>query len=248
MGRSAGKAARPLACTPWCGGSSPLSTVACEGRVRGTEATASSNTAPRCGQRVEVRRGSARRAVGADAIGAQRVDRDEQDARPVPVGGRAPPHDGHGRDRHQRAASRTTTTGRSRAAAVCRAGRSRQSRQPRLGALAGDGIGQGGRVFAARGLDVALHARHLAEVVVDLPVGGIDGQGLRRAPRAPRPAARDRRGRRRGRRRRRRCAAGRRSPSGSTAPPSSARPARRSASARRRFTSGFAGSRSAIGR
>jgi hypothetical protein len=48
--------------------------------------------------------------------------------------------------------------------------------KPRLRALAGDRVLEGGRVFAAGGLDVPLHARDLREVVVDLAAGGIDGQ------------------------------------------------------------------------
>ena len=192
----------PLSCTPWRGGSRPLRIVACEGRVRGTDATASVEQAPpaasasRCGVR------PAGRAVGAHAVGAQRVDGDQQ-------------HAGRRRWRWRGAGTpRRARRGRRRPG---RGARSSQRREARLGARSRVTGSASAASYSRRGGGaIAAHARDLPEVVVGLPVRGLDLEpGVERL-RAPRPCGPPARARWRGRRRGRRCAARPRSPSRNT--------------------------------
>ena len=68
----------PLSREPWPGGYRPVISVACDGSVIGAAAYARSNgdAAPR--KPVERRRLRARVSVGADVIGPQRIDGDQE--------------------------------------------------------------------------------------------------------------------------------------------------------------------------
>ena len=69
----------PLCLAPCPGGYRPVISDACDGSVMGAVAKACSKRTPRAASPSMCRRPRARVAIGADAIGAQRVDGDEEE-------------------------------------------------------------------------------------------------------------------------------------------------------------------------
>ena len=221
--------------------------VAWDGRVSGADASASSNTTPRAARRVEGGRRARRAAIGAHAVGAQRVERDEQHARPrrpSDVRPAGPPTAGGGDERQQRgreAASRRRLKAPSPAARATPAA-ARRALARRQGPRAPPRTARGPRSASPRARAISPRLKWAWPFPGSTPSACSSARFASAsrpssAQAVARPDVRDPR-----------CGARSRSLSEAPGIASRARPARSSASASRKFTSGLSGSSRAMSR